>query len=87
MRDNIKDALSPIIPSKGGFDNVQQSRACRRYGCDPRTIDRYLKIQSGELIPRLYFSSNIFFFEGKMGEIWLQTNAFYEGMTAGCLYC
>ena len=24
----------------------------RRYDCDPRTIDRYLKIQSGELKPK-----------------------------------
>jgi len=31
---------------------INKSELARRLNCDPRTIDRYLKIESGELIPK-----------------------------------
>ena len=46
MRDDIRDAISFL--SKEDMTMFNKSELARRYGCDPRTIDRYLKIQSGE---------------------------------------
>lgn len=48
MRNDIKDAISFL--AKEDFIMFNKAELARRYGCDPRTIDRYLKIQSGELI-------------------------------------
>ena len=31
---------------------LNKSELARRYNCDPRTIERYLKISSGELVPK-----------------------------------
>lgn len=31
---------------------LNKSELARRYNCDPRTVDRYLKISSGELVPK-----------------------------------
>lgn len=50
MRDDIRDAISFL--SKEEMILFNKTELARRYSCDPRTIDRYLKIQSGELIPR-----------------------------------
>lgn len=50
MRDDIRDAISFL--SKEDMTMFNKAELARRYGCDPRTIDRYLKIQSGELIPK-----------------------------------
>lgn len=47
MRDDIKDALKFL--SKEEISMYNKSELARRYGCDPRTIDRYLKIQNGEI--------------------------------------
>ena len=48
MRDDIRDAISFL--AKEDTTMFNKAELARRYGCDPRTIDRYLKIQSGELI-------------------------------------
>lgn len=50
MRDDIRDAITFLV--KEDMTMFNKAELARRYGCDPRTIDRYLKIQSGELIPR-----------------------------------
>ena len=50
MRDDIRDAISFLAREESILFN--KAELARRYGCDPRTIDRYLKIQSGELIPK-----------------------------------
>lgn len=49
MRDDIKDAISFL--AKEDITMFNRAELARRYDCDPRTIDRYLKIQSGELEP------------------------------------
>ena len=49
MRNDINDAISFL--SKEDAIMFNKAELARRFGCDPRTIDRYLKIQSGELIP------------------------------------
>lgn len=58
MRDDIKDTIAFL--AKEGISLFNKAELARRYDCDPRTIDRYLKIQSGELIPkqssRVYYS-------------------------------
>ena len=50
MRDDIKDAISFLTKEEMVLFN--KAELARRYGCDPRTIDRYLRIQSGELIQK-----------------------------------
>ena len=50
MRDDIKDTIAFL--SKEDISLFNKAELARRYNCDPRTIDRYLKIQSGELIPK-----------------------------------
>lgn len=47
MRDDIRDAISFLGKEESLLFN--KAELARRYDCDPRTIDRYLKIQSGEL--------------------------------------
>lgn len=58
MRDDIKDTIAFL--AKEDISLFNKAELARRYDCDPRTIDRYLKIQSGELIPkqssRVYYS-------------------------------
>ena len=50
MRDDIKDTIAFL--AKEDISLFNKAELARRYDCDPRTIDRYLKIQSGELIPK-----------------------------------
>lgn len=50
MRDDIKDAIKFLGKEEALLFN--KAELARRYDCDPRTIDRYLKIQSGELEPK-----------------------------------
>ena len=50
MRNDIKDAISFL--SKEDATMFNKAELARRFDCDPRTIDRYLKIQSGEYIPK-----------------------------------
>ncbi len=35
------------------MEMYNKAELARRYGCDPRTIGRYLKMQSGELKPKV----------------------------------
>lgn len=49
MRHDISDLINFI--SKEDLLMHNKAELARRYSCDPRTIDRYLKIQSGELKP------------------------------------
>lgn len=56
MRDDIKDTIAFL--AKEDISLFNKAELARRYDCDPRTIDRYLKIHSGELIPKL--SSRIY---------------------------
>lgn len=50
MRDDIRDAIRFLGKEETLLFN--KAELARRYDCDPRTIDRYLKIQSGELEPK-----------------------------------
>ena len=50
MRDDIRDAIRFLGKEESLLFN--KAELARRYDCDPRTIDRYLKIQSGELEPK-----------------------------------
>lgn len=50
MRGDIKDLIDFI--TKEDLPMYNKAELARRYDCDPRTIDRYLKIQSGELKPK-----------------------------------
>ena len=50
LRGDIKDLIDFI--TKEDLPMYNKSELARRYDCDPRTIDRYLKIQSGELKPK-----------------------------------
>lgn len=50
MRDDIKDTITFL--AKEDISLFNKAELARRYDCDPRTIDRYLKIQSGELVPK-----------------------------------
>ena len=50
MRNDIRDAISFL--SKEDATMFNKAELARRFDCDPRTIDRYLKIQSGEYIPQ-----------------------------------
>ncbi len=49
MRNDIKDII--FFLSKEDAAMFNKAELARRYDCDPRTIDRYLKIQSGEIVP------------------------------------
>lgn len=49
MRNDIKDII--LFLSKEDATIFNKAELARRYDCDPRTIDRYLKIQSGEIVP------------------------------------
>ncbi len=50
MRDDIKDTIAFL--AKEDISLFNKAELARRYDCDPRTIDRYLKILSGELVPK-----------------------------------
>ena len=50
MRGDIKDLIDFI--TKEDLPMYNKAELARRYDWDPRTIDRYLKIQSGELKPK-----------------------------------
>lgn len=58
MRNDIKDAISFFLKEDAIMFN--KAELARRFDCDPRTIDRYIRIQSGEFIPpensRVYHS-------------------------------
>lgn len=58
MRGDIEDLIKFIAKEDELLFN--KAELARRYDCDPRTIDRYLKIQSGEIKPnehkRVYHS-------------------------------
>lgn len=58
MRDDIKNYIESL--SKEEISLINKAKLARRFGCDPRTVGRYLKIKSGELIPksraRIYLS-------------------------------
>ena len=49
MRGDIEDLIKFIAKEDELLFN--KAELARRYDCDPRTIDRYLKIQSGEIKP------------------------------------
>ena len=59
MRGDIKEAIT-FLDREEDITLFNKAELARRYNCDPRTIDRYLKIQSGEIIPatssRVYHS-------------------------------
>lgn len=50
MRYDIKDTIAFL--AKEDISLINKAELARRYNCDPRTIARYLKIQSGELVPK-----------------------------------
>lgn len=50
MGGDIKDLIDFI--TKEDLPMYNKAELARRYDCNPRTIDRYLKIQSGELKPK-----------------------------------
>lgn len=50
MRGDISDLIKFI--TKEDLPMYNKAELARRYDCDPRTVDRYLKIQSGELKPK-----------------------------------
>ena len=50
MRSDIKDLIDFI--TKENLPMYNKAELARRYDCDPRSIDRYLKIQSGKLKPK-----------------------------------
>ena len=50
MRGDIKDSIDFL--AKEDFEMYNKSELARRFNCDPRTIDRYIKIHNGELIPK-----------------------------------
>lgn len=49
MRNDIKDII--FFLSKEDAAMFNKAELARRYDCDPKTIDKYLKIQSGEIVP------------------------------------
>ena len=59
MRGDIKEAIT-FLDREEDIMLFNKAELARRYNCDPRTIDRYLKIQSGEIVPatssRIYHS-------------------------------
>jgi len=50
MRTDIHNKLKKYTREEQGLLN--KSELARRFNCDSRTIDRYLKINSGELEPK-----------------------------------
>lgn len=50
MRYDIENRLKEF--SREDVKLLNKSELARRFNCDPRTIDRYLKIQSGKLKPK-----------------------------------
>lgn len=50
MSGDINDIIDFI--TKEHLPMYNKAELARRYNCDSRTIDRYLKIQSGELKPK-----------------------------------
>lgn len=59
MRGDIKEAIT-FLDREEDITLFNKAELARRYNCDPRTIDRYLKIQSGEIVSttssRIYHS-------------------------------
>lgn len=47
MREDIDNKLKEFIREE--LCLLNKSELARRFNCDPRTVDRYLKISSGEL--------------------------------------
>ena len=45
MRNDIRDAISFLAKEDKTMFN--KAELARRFGCDPRTVDRYLRTQSG----------------------------------------
>jgi len=50
MRNDIQNKI--YYYSREEREMVNKSEMARRLNCDPRTIDRYLKIKSGEIVPQ-----------------------------------
>ena len=49
MRGDVKDKIEYL--GKENLELYNKAELARRFDCDPRTIDRYIKINKGELIP------------------------------------
>lgn len=49
MRGDISDAIKFFVKEDSSMFN--KADLARRYNCDPRTIDRYIKIHTGQLQP------------------------------------
>ena len=49
MRGDISDAIKFLV--KEDPDMFNKAELARRYNCDPRTIDRYIKMHTGQLQP------------------------------------
>lgn len=52
MRKDITEYLKRFLGEDGDFLN--KAELARRYDCDPRTIDRHLKLAAGEIQPKAY---------------------------------
>lgn len=52
MRKDITEYLKRFLREEGDFLN--KAELARRYNCDPRAIDRHLKIVAGEIQPKAY---------------------------------
>jgi len=50
VRNDIQNKI--YYYSREESEMVNKSEMARRLNCDPRTIDRYLKIKSGEIVPQ-----------------------------------
>lgn len=50
MRDDIREHLKIYL--KEDVILLNKSEIARRFNCDPRTVDRYIKIQKGEINPK-----------------------------------
>ena len=50
MRKDIESILKNY--SREELNLLNKSEIARRFNCDPRTVDRYIKIQSGEIKPK-----------------------------------
>lgn len=50
MRGDIKDKIEFL--GKENLDLCNKTELARRFDCDPRTIDRYIKISKGEILPK-----------------------------------
>ena len=49
MRGDISDTIKFLVKEEPSMFN--KAELARRYNCDPRTIDRYIKIHTGKLTP------------------------------------